>query len=63
MTSVTTAAKTPTSISEPSIVVEDALSANAPHLDDLREARMHYIIGVKPGDHAFLFQHLRDATP
>jgi hypothetical protein len=45
----------------PVIVVEDALSANAPHLDDLRDARMHYIIGVKPGDHAFLFQHLRDA--
>jgi hypothetical protein len=45
----------------PVIVVEDALSANAPHLDDLRDAGMHYIIGVKPGDHAFLFQHLRDA--
>jgi len=43
------------------IVVEDALSSNAPHLDDLREANVHYIIGVKPGDHAFLFQHLRDA--
>jgi hypothetical protein len=42
----------------PVIVVEDALSANAPHLRDLRAARMHYIIGVKPGDHAFLFQHL-----
>jgi hypothetical protein len=42
------------------IVVEDALSANAPHLDDLRDADMHYIIGVKPGDHVFLFQHLRD---
>ena len=41
------------------IVVEDALSANAPHLRDLREARVHYIIGVKPGDHAFLFEHLR----
>ncbi len=45
----------------PVIVVEDALSANAPHLRDLREARVRYIIGVKPGDHAFLFQHLRDA--
>jgi len=22
---------------------------------------VHYILGVKPGDHAFLFQHLRDA--
>ncbi len=43
----------------PVIVVEDALSANAPHLRDLREARAHYIIGVKPGDHAFLFEHLR----
>ena len=45
----------------PVIVVEDALSANAPHLRDLREARVHYIIGVKPGDHAFLFQHLYEA--
>ena len=43
----------------PVIVVEDALSANAPHLRDLREAGAHYIIGVKPGDHAFLFDHLR----
>jgi len=45
----------------PVIVVEDGLSSNAPHLRDLREARVHYIIGVKPGDHAFLFQRLRDA--
>jgi hypothetical protein len=45
----------------PVIIVEDGLAANAPHLRDLREARMHYIIGVKPGDHAFLFQQLRDA--
>jgi len=42
----------------PVIVVEDALSSNAPHLHDLREAGAHYIIGVKPGDHAFLFAHL-----
>jgi hypothetical protein len=42
----------------PIIVVEDALSANAPHLCDLRAAKAHYIIGVKPGDHAFLFDHL-----
>jgi hypothetical protein len=46
----------------PIIVIEDALSANAPHLRDLREARMRFIIGVKPGDHAFLFQHLQDAA-
>jgi Transposase DDE domain len=43
----------------PVIVVEDALSANAPHLSDLREAGVQYIIGVKPGDHAFLFEHIR----
>jgi hypothetical protein len=45
----------------PVIVVEDALSANAPHLRDLRQARVHYIIAVKPGDHGFLFEHLRAA--
>ena len=43
------------------IVVEDALSSNAPHLCDLREANVHFILGVKPGDHAFLFRHLREA--
>jgi hypothetical protein len=45
----------------PVIVVEDGLSANAPHLDDLRDANAQYIIGVKPGDHAFLFAHLHAA--
>ena len=34
-------------------------SGPTPHLRDLREAGAHYIIGVKPGDHAFLFDHLR----
>ena len=43
----------------PVIVVEDALSANAPHLKDLAEADARDIIGVKPGDHKFLFEHLR----
>jgi Transposase DDE domain len=43
----------------PVIVVEDALSANAPHLKDLAEAHARYIIGVKPGDHQFLFERLR----
>ena len=45
----------------PAIIVEDGLSANAPHLRDLADADVHYIIGVKPGDHAFLFQRLREA--
>ena len=42
----------------PVIIIEDALSSNAPHLDDLREAHVHFIIGVKRGDHAFLFRFL-----
>src|SRR5271156_5515372 len=41
------------------VIVEDALSPNAPHLKDLAEAHVRYIIGVKPGDHTFLFEHLR----
>ena len=45
----------------PIIVIEDGLAANAPHLRDLREANAHFIIGVKSGDHAFLFQHLHSA--
>ena len=45
----------------PVIVVEDALSANAPHLRDLRRLAP-YIIGVKPGDHAFLFDHCGPST-
>jgi hypothetical protein len=40
------------------IIIEDSLAANAPHLSDLRAAHAGYIIGVKPGSHAFLFQHL-----
>jgi hypothetical protein len=42
----------------PIIIVEDGLAANAPHLRDLREANAHFILGVKSGDHAFLFKHL-----
>jgi hypothetical protein len=36
-------------------VVEDGLASNAPHIRDLKEYGMHFILGVKPGDHAFLF--------
>lgn len=42
----------------PLIVVEDALSANAPHLQLLKELKMRFILGVKPGDHAALFAHV-----
>jgi hypothetical protein len=38
------------------IVVEDGLSSNGPHIQDLRDHEMHFILGAKPGDHAFLFE-------
>ena len=43
----------------PIIVVEDALSSNAPHIRDLRAARCHFILGVKPGDHKHLFEQVQ----
>ena len=38
------------------IIVEDALASNYPHLNELKNNNMRYIIGVKPGDHQFLFK-------
>ena len=37
------------------IVTEDSLSSNAPHIETLQDHDLHYILGVKDGDHAFLF--------
>ena len=34
------------------IVTEDSLSSNAPHIQWLQEHDLHYILGVKEGDHA-----------
>lgn len=42
------------------IVVEDALAANAPHINLLQQLDMRFILGVKPGDHAALFQQVED---
>jgi hypothetical protein len=39
----------------PLIVVEDGLASNAPHIRELKAWGMHFILGVKPGDHPFLF--------
>ena len=38
------------------IVVEDALAANGPHIRLLQSLKMRFILGVKPGDHGFLFE-------
>ena len=45
----------------PLIVIEDALSANAPHIKELKRHDLHYILRIKPGDHKFLFKHVKDA--
>jgi hypothetical protein len=42
-------------------VIEDALSANAPHIKELERHKLHYILGVKPGDHKFLFEQIEQA--
>lgn len=41
------------------IVTEDSLSANAPHIETLQDHDRHYILGVKEGDHAYLFQQVQ----
>ncbi len=43
------------------IVVEDGLASNAPHIRELRDLNMHFILGAKPGDHPFLFAQVINA--
>jgi hypothetical protein len=43
------------------IVLEDALSPNAPHIRELERHKLHYILNVKAGDHAFLFDYVATA--
>ena len=45
------------------IVTEDSLSSNAPHIQVLQDHNLHYILGVKEGDHASLFEHVAAAEP
>jgi hypothetical protein len=44
------------------IVNEDALSPNAPHIRDLKKHDLRFILGVKPGDHEFLFNEIEKAA-
>ena len=44
------------------VVVEDALASNGPHLRLLKDLDLRFIVGAKPGDHAFLFEWV-DSTP
>lgn len=43
------------------IFVEDALSANAPHVDDLKAANVRFLLAIKPGSHAYLFAQMERA--
>lgn len=40
------------------LVVEDALASNAPHIRLLKDLRMSFLLGVKPADHAHLFDEV-----
>ena len=40
------------------IVIEDGLASNAPHIRDILSLNMHFLLGVKPGDHTHLFGQL-----
>lgn len=41
------------------IIVEDALYANAPHINLIKQLGMRYIIGAKPDGHAYLFEFIK----
>lgn len=43
------------------VITEDALSPNAPHIRDLKDHNCRFILGVKPGDHQFLYEHFSKA--
>lgn len=45
----------------PLIVIEDALASNAPHIKLLQDLDMKFILGVKPGDHKYLFDWIADS--
>jgi hypothetical protein len=45
------------------IIVEDGFASNFPHLSLLDSLNMQYIIGVKSGDHKYLFNLIKDLKP
>jgi hypothetical protein len=40
------------------IVVEDGLASNGPHIRELLDLDMHFLLGAKPGDHPFLWEEV-----
>ena len=45
----------------PLIAIEDGLSSNGPHIRDLNQHNVRYILGAKSGDHALMFHLLDEA--
>jgi hypothetical protein len=43
------------------IITEDSLRSNAPHIATLHDHDLHSILGVKAGDHTFLFNQVQAA--
>lgn len=46
----------------PLVMVEDALSSNAPHIELLQSHNIRFILGVKESDHAHLFAQIEQAV-
>ncbi|MDH3348649.1 MAG: transposase [Desulfobulbaceae bacterium] len=44
------------------IANEDSLASNAPHIRDLKDNNVHFILGIKQGDHKFLFNRVEKAA-
>jgi hypothetical protein len=44
------------------VVIEDGISSNGPHIINLIIHNLRFILGAKPGDHAFLFEQLDQAV-
>jgi hypothetical protein len=42
------------------IIIEDGLSSNGPHVKQLMSLEFSFILGVKPGDHVALFNHVNE---
>ena len=38
------------------------MRSNAPHIKELSKHQLHFILGVKPGDHEFLFNYVETAA-
>lgn len=43
------------------IVVQDSLASNYPNLNTIKQAKMNFIVGAKPGDHKSLFETIQDS--